>query len=71
METHSSILAWRVPWTEEPGGLQSVGSQESDMTEQLKMKVSEIYNQVTCLKETEILGKEWICYQDFHFLSQS
>ena len=25
--THSSILAWRVPWTEEPGGLQSVGSQ--------------------------------------------
>ena len=27
MATHSSILAWRVPWTEEPGGLQSVGSQ--------------------------------------------
>ena len=27
METHSSILAWRTPWTEEPGGLQSVGSQ--------------------------------------------
>ena len=25
--THSSILAWRVPWTEEPGGLQSMGSQ--------------------------------------------
>ena len=25
--THSSILAWRAPWTEEPGGLQSVGSQ--------------------------------------------
>ena len=25
METHSSILAWRIPWTEEPGGLQSVG----------------------------------------------
>ena len=25
--THSSILAWRVPWTEEPGGLQSIGSQ--------------------------------------------
>jgi len=30
MATHSSILAWRIPWTEEPGGLQSVGSQESD-----------------------------------------
>ena len=27
MATHSSILAWRIPWTEEPGGLQSMGSQ--------------------------------------------
>ena len=27
MATHSNILAWRVPWTEEPGGLQSMGSQ--------------------------------------------
>ena len=27
MTTHSSILAWEMPWTEEPGGLQSVGSQ--------------------------------------------
>ena len=27
MATHSSILAWRVPWTEEPGSLQSTGSQ--------------------------------------------
>ena len=27
METHSSILAWRTPWTEEPGGLQSMGLQ--------------------------------------------
>ena len=32
MATHSSILAWRIPWTEEPGGLQSMGSQESDKT---------------------------------------
>ena len=32
MATHSSILAWRVPWTEEPGGLQSMGSQEAGMT---------------------------------------
>ena len=28
MATHSSILAWRIPWTEEPGGLQSTGSQK-------------------------------------------
>ena len=27
MATHSSVLAWRIPWTEEPGGLQSMGSQ--------------------------------------------
>ena len=27
MATHSSLLAWRIPWTEEPGGLQSMGSQ--------------------------------------------
>ena len=32
MATHSSILAWRIPWTEEPDRLQSMGSQESDMT---------------------------------------
>ena len=32
MATHSSILAWRIPWTEEPGRLQSMGMQESDVT---------------------------------------
>ena len=32
MATHSSILAWIIPWTEEPGRLQSTGSQELDMT---------------------------------------
>ena len=29
MASHSNILAWRIPWTEEPGGLQSMGSQKS------------------------------------------
>ena len=29
MATHSSILPWEIPWTEEPGGLQSMGSQKS------------------------------------------
>ena len=33
MTTHSSILAWRITWTEEPGGLLSMGCKESDMTE--------------------------------------
>ena len=33
MATHSSILAWRIPWTEELGGLQPIESKESDTTE--------------------------------------
>ena len=33
MAAHSSLLAWRIPWTEEPCGLQSTGSQKSDTTE--------------------------------------
>ena len=32
MATHSSILAWKTPWTEEPGGLQSMSLKESDAT---------------------------------------
>ena len=32
MATHSSILAWKIPWTEEPGRLQSVGSQRVRQT---------------------------------------
>ena len=35
MATHSSVLAWRIPWTEEPGGLQSMGHKESDTPERL------------------------------------
>ena len=41
--THSSILAWKIPWTEEPGGLQSMGSQESDTTEQLNPSTTRPY----------------------------
>ena len=37
MTTHSSILAWRIPWTEEPVRLPSIGSQESDTAEQLTL----------------------------------
>ena len=35
MATHSSILAWRIPWTEEPGGLQSIGSIKRILIKQL------------------------------------
>ena len=33
MASHSSILAWRIPWTQEPGRLQSMGRKESDTTQ--------------------------------------
>ena len=33
MATHSSMLAWRIPWTEEPGGLESLGSQRHDWSD--------------------------------------
>ena len=35
MAIHSSTLAWKIPWTEEPGRLQSMGRKESDTTERL------------------------------------
>ena len=38
MATHSSILAWRIPWTEEPGGLESMGSQTVRHSEQLSIQ---------------------------------
>ena len=39
MAAYSSIIAWEIPWTEEPGGLQSIGSQESDTNERLNHNV--------------------------------
>ena len=46
MATHSSTLAWKIPWTEEPGRLQSMGSWWSDTTEQLHFHVS-----LSCIRE--------------------
>ena len=49
MATHSNILAWRIPWTEEPGGLQSIGSQRvrhdwSDLSQNSTAQVRETKN---------------------------
>ena len=41
--THSSILAWEIPWAEEPGRLQSMGSQKLDITEYAHMHMLYIY----------------------------
>ena len=38
--THSSILSWRIPWSEKSGGVQSMESKESDMTERLTLSLS-------------------------------
>ena len=46
MTPHSSTLAWKIPWTEEPGRLQSMGALESDMTEQLHF-----YFSLSCIGE--------------------
>ena len=40
MAIHSSTIAWKIPWTEEPGRLQSMGSQKSDTTEWLHIQTS-------------------------------
>ena len=39
MATHSSILAWRIPWTEELGGLQSIGSQRLNATKHIGYRI--------------------------------
>ena len=52
MATHSSILAWRIPWTEEPGGLQSMGSHELDMTERLSIAQTYIVSNLNTWHKT-------------------
>ena len=42
MATHPGMLAWRIPWTEEPGRLQSRGGRESDTTERLTLSLSQL-----------------------------
>ena len=49
--THSGILAWKTPWTEEPGGLQSIGHKDSDTTERL-----------ACINL--LLGRSWLQSQE-------
>ena len=51
MATHSSILAWEIPWTEEPGGLQSMGSQRvrQDRTITLSITLSTLVETLVTL----------------------
>ena len=66
MATHSSVLAWRIPWTEEPGGLQSMGLLESDTTERLHFHFS-----LSCIAEgngnpLQARVLEWVAMSSFN-----
>ena len=64
MATHSSTLAWKIPWTEEPGELQSKGSQKLDTTERLTLSLFH-FSQITLEKHSQI--HETLKYISMHF----
>ena len=59
MATHSSILAWKTPWAEEPGGLQSMGREESDTTERLHFHFS-----LSCIGERNGNPLQYSCLEN-------
>ena len=66
MATHSSILAWRIPWTEEPGGLQSClqGRKKSDTTEVTEHAHTHTYN----VEENGNFTSYWFCIFPLHIM---
>ena len=56
MATHSSILPWRIPWTEEPGGLQFIGSQSQTQLKQLSTHAQTFSSISITIKCTECYG---------------
>ena len=63
MATHSSILAWRIPLTEEPGGLQSMGSQKVDRTEWLSLSLSSLSQPKIWVQILILCLRQWILKQ--------
>ena len=69
MATHSGILAWKIPWTEEPGRLHPWGRKESDRTERLSYILQSKYNMsctifkstIECMKHTHDAVKPHHC----------
>ena len=53
MATHSSILAWEIQWTEEPGGLQSMGSQRVGYNGATSLSLSKELKQLYCVQNLE------------------
>ena len=56
MATHSSILAWRIPWREESGGLQSIGSQRSNLAQRFQNNPSKYLLGANIVLEDEMVG---------------
>ena len=56
MATHSSILAWKIPWMEEPGGLQSMGSQSQTRLSDFMFRTSELGLPFTLWAQSPVLG---------------
>ena len=69
MATHSNILAWRIQWTEEPGGLQSTGRKELDTTERLTLH----FHSVQSLRRVRLFATTWTTARQasLSFISQS
>src|SRR5574337_435874 len=59
MAPHSSTLAWKIPWTEEPGGLQSMGSLESDTTKRIHFHFS-----LSCIGEGNGTPLQYSCLEN-------
>ena len=59
MAPHSSTFAWKIPWTEEPGGLQFMGSLESDTTERLHFHFS-----LSCIGEGNGNPLQYSCLEN-------
>ena len=65
MATHTITLAWNIPWMEEPGGLQSMGSRRVDTTERLHFHFSLSWRgngnplQCSCLENPRVSGAWW------------
>ena len=65
MATHSSILAWRIPWTEEPGSYSPWGHKESDATERphfhfvFRSQVAQTVERLPTMQETQVQSLGW------------
>ena len=70
MTAHSRILAWRIPWTEEPGGLQFMGLKESDTTEQLAPSFFNVQSKRTQREKKKNMKPVFLLIHEINIFSQ-